>query len=90
MHGKKIWIGGLPSDTSDGELERLCEKYGKVIDVHIRTSPRDRFAFVQFEDDAQADVRMAAMWHQRTTYYHTDLETTSFYHSRFPGMVYGS
>mmetsp|Transcript_9053 Transcript_9053/g.21622 ORF Transcript_9053/g.21622 Transcript_9053/m.21622 type:complete len:205 (-) Transcript_9053:34-648(-) len=75
MQSKKIWIGGLPSDTTDGEVERLCEKYGKVIDVHIRTSPRDRFAFVQFEDDAQADDAIRAL--DQTKFNHCTIKVST-------------
>lgn len=44
----KVWIGGLPHDVAEKELERLCAKIGELSGVSIRHSQRDTYAFVNF------------------------------------------
>mmetsp|Transcript_2828 Transcript_2828/g.6426 ORF Transcript_2828/g.6426 Transcript_2828/m.6426 type:complete len:235 (+) Transcript_2828:66-770(+) len=53
-HQCKIWIGGLPSEAEAEDIEDICKRYGRVMDVNIRNSPRDRFAFVEFDNDRDA------------------------------------
>lgn len=46
--GKKIWIGGLRRGIEEEEIRREMEPFGEVVNVSIRSSPKDTFAFVQF------------------------------------------
>lgn len=33
--GTKLFVGNLPSDSSEEELRELFENYGKLGDVHV-------------------------------------------------------
>ncbi|KAF4679732.1 hypothetical protein FOZ60_014572 [Perkinsus olseni] len=50
----RIWVGGLPSDVRDAELEDRFGKFGRVTDVKICQSSRDTYAFLQFETENAA------------------------------------
>ncbi|KAF4675747.1 hypothetical protein FOL47_007338 [Perkinsus chesapeaki] len=53
----RIWVGGLPSDVREAELEDRFGKFGRVTDVKICQSTRDTYAFLQFEsENAAADA----------------------------------
>ncbi|KII65100.1 Serine/arginine-rich splicing factor 1 [Thelohanellus kitauei] len=57
----RIFVGNLPRDIKDSEVEDLFYKYGRIREVSIRSS-RDRprsFAFVEFDDvrDAEDAIR---------------------------------
>merc|ERR1711988_1423395 len=58
--GTRIFIGSLPSDVKERELEDLFYKYGRIRDINIKCPPgAPSFAFIDFEDsrDAQDAVR---------------------------------
>ena len=61
MSRTKVYVGNLPGDVRQRELEDLFYKYGRVVDVSIKGGSRtsSAFAFVQFEDarDAADAVR---------------------------------
>ena len=49
-----IFVGNLPKDIREREVEDLFYKYGRVEDVQVRTSKNDTFAFVSFRDSRDA------------------------------------
>lgn len=64
MTGLTVWCGGLPKGTTEEDLLEFFFQYGRVFDVHIRSSTRDVFAFVTFEHeqdgrDAIQDLQQA-------------------------------
>lgn len=51
-----LWIGGLPARIDDEDILDVYEKFGKIVDVQIR-SKADKshcFAFVRFSNDDAA------------------------------------
>lgn len=57
----KVWVGGLPSDINDQELKEAFSTSGRVVDLSIRHSKNDTFAFVSFEDERGQEAAMKAM-----------------------------
>jgi len=60
----RVFVGGLPSGTSEDALERLFGKYGKVLDVKVITSQYRReqaSALVRMEDAASARAAVLAL-----------------------------
>jgi len=58
---KKIYVGNLPFETTEGQLREMFEQYGSVHSVEVitdRDTGRSRgFAFVEMEnDDAAAAI----------------------------------
>lgn len=49
-----MWIGGLPRETVEDDIECFLQRYGKIEDVQLRSSARDVFAFVTFEEKEEA------------------------------------
>lgn len=43
-----VWIGGLPSDITEREIERVCTKFGPVHKVTIKHSQVDTYVFVNY------------------------------------------
>jgi RNA recognition motif-containing protein len=60
---KKLYVGGLPFKTTDGELETLFTSYGKVSSAKVikdKFSGRSRgFGFVEMDDDNEATAAMS-------------------------------
>ncbi|CAH8631225.1 unnamed protein product [Dicrocoelium dendriticum] len=56
--GYKVYIGDLPREASEREIERIFHDYGRLRNVWVARNPPG-FAFVEFEDlaDAQEAVR---------------------------------
>ena len=56
--GKKLFVGGLPYETTDGELEKLFSPEGKVESATVitdRNTGRSRgFGFVEMAVDEEA------------------------------------
>jgi len=54
---RRLYVGGLPDDIQEKEVEDIFFKYGKIsfVDIHKEKFP---FAFVEFEDE---DAAAAAM-----------------------------
>lgn len=50
-----VWIGGLPKDITQGEIEQLCSKYGPS-EICIKHSKNDTFAFVHYDRVRQANA----------------------------------
>ena len=55
---KKIYVGNMSYNTSEGELQNLFEQYGTVLSVNIITDRETNrpkgFGFVEMEDDSAA------------------------------------
>mmetsp|Transcript_86710 Transcript_86710/g.245874 ORF Transcript_86710/g.245874 Transcript_86710/m.245874 type:complete len:349 (-) Transcript_86710:154-1200(-) len=57
----RLWAGGLHKDITPEEVQRKMERFGEVIDVRIRSSPRDTFAFVQFTSQKAIELAVEKM-----------------------------
>lgn len=57
MTTTRIYIGGLPGDIREGEVEDIFARYGRIrsIDIKGGRDERSAFAFVDFTDDRDAD-----------------------------------
>eukprot|EP00928_Gymnodinium_smaydae_P052092 TRINITY_DN3583_c0_g1_i1.p1 TRINITY_DN3583_c0_g1~~TRINITY_DN3583_c0_g1_i1.p1 ORF type:complete len:423 (-),score=37.28 TRINITY_DN3583_c0_g1_i1:329-1597(-) len=47
----KVWVGGLPDNISEHEIEKEFGKCGRVSDISIKYGKLDTFAFVTFADE---------------------------------------
>lgn len=55
MSGRIIYVGNLPLDIKEWELEDLFFKYGKIVNIDLKLPPRPPgFAFIEFEDPRDA------------------------------------
>ncbi|XP_021775044.1 serine/arginine-rich splicing factor SR34A-like [Chenopodium quinoa] len=53
---RTIYVGNLPSDIKEHEIEDLFYKYGRILDVELKVPPRPPcFCFVEFESSRDAD-----------------------------------
>ncbi len=50
----KVYVGDLPRDASEKELERAFSYYGPLRNVWVARNPPG-FAFIEFEDPRDAD-----------------------------------
>lgn len=50
----KIYVGDLPREASEKEIERAFSYYGRLRNVWVARNPAG-FAFVEFEDPRDAD-----------------------------------
>lgn len=60
MRSRTIYIGNLPGDVREEEIEDLFYKYGKIVDIDLKI-PRHppRYCFLEYEDarDAEDAIR---------------------------------
>ncbi|XP_057961706.1 serine/arginine-rich splicing factor SR30-like isoform X2 [Malania oleifera] len=60
-HGSRtLYVGNLPGDTREREVEDIFYKYGPIVDIDLKIPPRPPgYAFVEFEDvrDAEDAIR---------------------------------
>ncbi|XP_015693318.1 serine/arginine-rich-splicing factor SR34-like isoform X2 [Oryza brachyantha] len=50
-----IYVGNLPGDIREREVEDLFYKYGRIVDIDLKIPPRPPgYAFVEFEDPRDA------------------------------------
>ncbi|XP_057497034.1 serine/arginine-rich splicing factor SR30-like isoform X1 [Actinidia eriantha] len=57
---RTVYVGNLPGDIRESEVEDLFHKYGRIVDIELKTPPRPPgYAFVEFEDyrDAEDAIR---------------------------------
>lgn len=55
MSGRIIYVGNLPLDIKEWEIEDLFFKYGKIVNIDLKLPPRPPgYAFVEFEDGRDA------------------------------------
>ncbi|EFH51175.1 hypothetical protein ARALYDRAFT_327556 [Arabidopsis lyrata subsp. lyrata] len=53
---RTIYVGNLPGDIREREVEDLFSKYGPVVQIDLKIPPRPPgYAFVEFEDARDAD-----------------------------------
>ncbi|XP_071716454.1 serine/arginine-rich splicing factor SR30-like isoform X2 [Rutidosis leptorrhynchoides] len=53
---RTIYVGNLPGDIREREVEDLFYKYGPIVEIDIKVPPRPPgFAFVEFEDVRDAE-----------------------------------
>ncbi|KAH7425991.1 hypothetical protein KP509_11G080500 [Ceratopteris richardii] len=51
-----IYVGNLPGDVREDEIEDLFYKYGRIVDIELKLPPRPPgFCFVEFEDARDAE-----------------------------------
>ena len=48
--GHKVYVGNLPSDIRERDLEDMFYKYGKIVEVDLHARKGIPFAFIEFED----------------------------------------
>ena len=56
----KVYVGGLPSDATSGELEDVFSRYGRLRKVWVARRPPG-FAFIEFDDDRDAEDAVRAL-----------------------------
>nr|DAD38079.1 TPA_asm: hypothetical protein HUJ06_008720 [Nelumbo nucifera] len=53
---RTIYVGNLPGDIREREIEDLFYKYGPIVDIDLKIPPRPPgYAFVEFEDSRDAE-----------------------------------
>ncbi|KAH0766696.1 hypothetical protein KY285_002567 [Solanum tuberosum] len=53
---RTIYVGNLPGDIREREVEDLFYKYGPIVEIDLKVPPRPPgYAFVEFEDPRDAD-----------------------------------
>ena len=56
--GKKLYVGGLPFDTTESQLQTLFASYGEVVSAKLITDKfsgqSKGFGFVEFSEEAAA------------------------------------
>ncbi|XP_026401986.1 serine/arginine-rich splicing factor SR34A [Papaver somniferum] len=53
---RSIYVGNLPLDIKESEIEDLFYKYGRIVDIELKIPPRPPgFCFVEFEDSRDAE-----------------------------------
>ncbi|XP_060219252.1 serine/arginine-rich splicing factor SR30-like [Lycium barbarum] len=53
---RTIYVGNLPGDIREREVEDLFYKYGPIVEIDLKVPPRPPgYAFVEFEDERDAD-----------------------------------
>ncbi|KAL8545527.1 hypothetical protein ACS0TY_005616 [Phlomoides rotata] len=53
---RTIYVGNLPGDIRESEVEDLFYKYGPIVDIDLKIPPRPPgYAFVEFEDSRDAE-----------------------------------
>eukprot|EP00899_Mesostigma_viride_P007737 jgi/Mesvir1/16965/Mv15813-RA.1 len=57
---KVVYVGNLPGDVRQREVEELFSKYGRIVEIDLKLPPRPPgYAFIEFEDarDAEDAIR---------------------------------
>ncbi|GMT24681.1 hypothetical protein PFISCL1PPCAC_15978, partial [Pristionchus fissidentatus] len=72
-YGGKVYIGGLPPDATSEEIEDAFSRYGKIFKVWVARRPPG-FAFVEFEDERDAEDAVKSMDGQRICGVHARVE----------------
>ncbi|KAM5557792.1 serine/arginine-rich splicing factor SR34A [Rosa sericea] len=53
---RTIYVGNLPSDIREREVEDLFYKYGRILDIELKVPPRPPcYSFVEFESSRDAE-----------------------------------
>ena len=57
----KIYVGSLPMDITERDLEDMFGRYGRIRHIELKIPPRPpAFAFIEFTDDRDADDAVRA------------------------------
>ncbi|GJN31439.1 hypothetical protein PR202_gb19839 [Eleusine coracana subsp. coracana] len=57
---RTIYVGNLPGDIREREVEDLFYKYGRIVDIDLKIPPRPPgYAFVEFDDPRDAEDAIA-------------------------------
>ena len=59
---KRIYIGNLPPDIRNKDIEDLFYKYGKIKFIDLKNRRGPPFAFVEFDDPRDADDAVYARY----------------------------
>ena len=52
----RLYIGNLPMDIREREIDDLFYKYGRIVDIDIKSTSRPpAFAFISFDDSRDAE-----------------------------------
>ena len=52
----RLYVGNLPLDIREREIDDLFYKYGRIVDIDIKAGARaPAFAFISFDDSRDAD-----------------------------------
>jgi len=46
----KIYVGNLPPDVKQRDLEDLFYKFGKITNINLKNATQQPFAFLEFDD----------------------------------------
>jgi len=46
----KVYVGNLPPDVRQRDLEDLFYKFGKISNINLKNSTQQPFAFLEFDD----------------------------------------
>jgi len=46
----KVYVGNLPPDVKQRDLEDLFYKFGKITNINLKNSTQQPFAFLEFDD----------------------------------------
>lgn len=53
---RTIYVGNLPSDIRESEIEDLFYKYGRIMDIELKVPPRPPcYCFVEFDNARDAE-----------------------------------
>jgi len=53
----KVYVGNLPPDVRQRDLEDLFYKFGKISNISLKNSTQQPFAFLEFDDPRYVCVR---------------------------------
>merc|ERR1712112_584083 len=55
----KVYLGNIPDDTRDRDVEKLFKSYGRIRNVVIKRNEQGTYGFCEFDDmrDAQGAVK---------------------------------
>jgi len=46
----KVYVGNLPPDVKQRDIEDLFYKFGKINNINLKNSTQQPFAFLEFDD----------------------------------------
>merc|ERR1712243_484370 len=60
MGDYKVYLGNIPDDTRDRDVEKLFKSYGRIRNVVIKRNEQGTYGFCEFDDmrDAQDAVKI--------------------------------
>ncbi|XP_075502886.1 serine/arginine-rich splicing factor SR34A-like [Primulina tabacum] len=55
-YSRMIYVGNLPADIRESEIEDIFYKYGRILDIELKIPPRPPcYCFVEFENSRDAE-----------------------------------